>query len=140
MQWKANLLLSASFSCLLGNSLIVTFAYISKDKLYWQHLCSWTSKSSFVIFSIGLCPNPFTSLSWNKEVNKKIQGSILSFPPDVGIIFTCKIATQRVISLLKSGTSLWVPRILLHKNKQIKWGRFSLRKNAMFLIIWKEKR
>ncbi|MFN5793710.1 MAG: hypothetical protein ACK455_02850, partial [Bacteroidota bacterium] len=31
-------------------------------------------------------------------------------------------------------------RILLHKNNQIKLGRFSLRKNAMFLIIWKEKR
>ena len=105
-----------------------------------HHLNSWASKSRFVIFSIGLCPNPFTSLSWNKEVNKKIQGSILSFPPDVGFIFTCKIATQRLISLLKSGTSLWVPRILLHKNKQIKWCRKTLRKNAMFLIIWTEKR
>ncbi|MFN5795195.1 MAG: hypothetical protein ACK455_10365, partial [Bacteroidota bacterium] len=55
-----------------------------------------------------------------QEIRRGEQGSILSFPPDVGIIFTSKIATQRVISHLKSGTSLLVPRILLHKNKQIK--------------------
>jgi hypothetical protein len=55
-----------------------------------------------------------------QKIRRGEQGFILSFPPMVGIILACKIATQRVISLLKSGTSLLVPRILLRKNKQIK--------------------
>ena len=32
-----------------------------------------------------------------QEIRRGEQGFILSFPPDVGIIFTCKIATFRAI-------------------------------------------
>jgi len=47
--------------------------------------------------------------SLDTKSKQKNQGSILSFPPDVGIIFACKIATFRVIFEQRLSASRKVP-------------------------------
>jgi hypothetical protein len=74
-----------------------------------RNLFSRTSKSHLLNFFYWAAAQTCLTFCLDTKSKQKNQGSILSFPPDVGIIFACKIATFRVIFEQRLSASRKVP-------------------------------